>query len=62
MGLVSDIEKVGVAAAAQFGDTPDYDRGTYVGMNKLTVNSIRMIPVLNQGLRIYQYNDQKLNK
>lgn len=62
MGLVSDIEKVGVAVAAQFSDTPDYDRGTYVGMNKLTVNSVRMIPVLNQGLRIYQYNDQKLNK
>jgi hypothetical protein len=62
MGLISDVEKVGKSMYDQFGDTPDYDRGTYVGMNKFAVNSARMIPIMNQGLRIYQYNDAKLNK
>jgi hypothetical protein len=62
MGLISDVQRVGSSIMDQFGPTPDYDRGTYVGMNKAFVNSARMIPVLNQGLRLYQYNDSKLNK
>jgi hypothetical protein len=57
-GIMNDIGKLTWSIKEQFGDNPDYRTGSYRSMNKAAVNSIRMIPVLNQGLRIFQYNDQ----
>lgn len=52
--LVRDVSKWGDAVAAQFGEHPDVQTGTFEGMNKLTKATLEALPVTAQGMSLYK--------
>ena len=61
MGIISDTNKVLWSIEQQAVGRGTYTTGSHRHMNKITVNSAKMIPLGNQFLRVFNYGAAPIN-
>lgn len=52
--IVNDASNLATAIEAQFGDSPDYEKGDFEGMNRVLRTTGEATPIVNQGFKLYK--------
>jgi hypothetical protein len=61
MGVISDTQKVLWSVQQQIAGEGTYTTGSHRHMNKILVNTAKMVPLENQFLRMFNYGAAPIN-